>query len=137
MFRHVLVPVDFTDKNAAAVDLAASLADDGGDVTLMHVVQVVPGIDLSEEREFYERLESSASDKLAGLGQRLQERGTDWKASLVFGSRVGEILRAAAEDIDLIVVSSHKVDIDRPGAGAGTMSYQLAVAAPCHVLLVK
>ncbi len=137
MFRSVLVPVDFTEKNVDAVALAARLVDADGSVKLIHVVQAVPGIDFEEERDFYRRLEASATTQLSALGQRLQDREVSWSALLVVGSRCGEILRAAASDVDLIVVSSHRIDLERRGAGAGTLSYQIAVAAPCPVLLVK
>lgn len=137
MFQSVLVPVDFTDKNDAAIDLAARLVAADGRVTLIHVVQSVPGIDFDEESEFYDRLVSRAEAKLEELGSRLQERAVAWGAALVVGSRCGAVLAAANDGADLIVVSSHRVDPDKPGAGAGTLSYQIAVASPCPVLLVK
>ncbi len=137
MFRSVLVPVDFTEKNVDAVALAARLVDADGSVKLIHVVQTVPGIDPEQERDFYDRLEAAAATRLSALGQRLQDREVDWSALLVVGSRCGEILWAAEDDVDLIVVSSHRVALERRGGGAGTLSYQIAVAAPCPVLLVK
>jgi nucleotide-binding universal stress UspA family protein len=137
MFHRVLVPVDFTDKNDDAIEMAARLVDDDGLVTLIHVVQAVPGIDVEEERDFYARLESAAEQELAALGDRLKGKGVAWRAVLVVGSRAGEILAAAEDGVDLVVVSSHRVDLRHPGAGAGTLSYQIAIAAPCPVLLVK
>ena len=70
-------------------------------------------------------------------GQQLQDREVAWSALLIVGSRCGEILRAAEGDVDLIVVSSHRVNLERRGVGASTLSYQIAVLAPCPVLLVK
>lgn len=137
MFQSVLIPVDFTDKNDDAIEMAARLVDDDGLVTLIHVVQAVPGIDIEEERDFYARLESAAEEELAALGDRLDGKGVAWRAVLVVGSRAGEILAAAEDGVDLVVVSSHRVDLRHPGAGAGTLSYQIAIAAPCPVLLVK
>ena len=40
-------------------------------------------------------------------------------------------------DTDLIVLTSHKVAVDKEGEGWGTLSYQLGILAPCSVLLVK
>jgi nucleotide-binding universal stress UspA family protein len=44
---------------------------------------------------------------------------------------------AADEDIDLIVMRSHKVDRDDAEANVGTVSHQVAVFAPCSVYLVR
>jgi len=138
MFHSVLVPVDFTERSAVAADLAAELVDaEAGKVTLIHVVQTVPGIEASDEDDFYRRLEAAAADKMSDLAERLASKDVCWRAVLLVGSRAGEILRAAEGDIDLIVLSSHRVDSQGGGAGAGTLSYQIAVAAPCPVLLVK
>jgi universal stress protein A len=138
MFRSILVPVDFTDRSGEAVDLATRLvAPDGGRVTLLHVVQTVPGLDLAGDPDFYRRLESAASKKMRALGERLQTAGIEWKAAIVIGNRYDEIVTAADDDVDLLLVSSHRVDLSSPETGAGTMSYRLAVTAPCPVLLLK
>ena len=84
MFRNILVPVDFTERSAAAVDAAAGLVDgDAGEVTLIHVVQTVPGLDLDGDPDFYERLETAASEKIEELGQKLRDRQVNWRALLV------------------------------------------------------
>lgn len=137
MFRRLLVPVDFTAKTAATVDLAARLVGADGDVTLIHVVQSVPGIDLNAEPDFYERLASKASEKMSALGERLENEGIAWNALLVVGNRYAEIIRAAEDGFDLLLVSSHRVDLKDPATGAATMSYRLAIGAPCAVLLLK
>ena len=42
MFRHLLVPVDFSDSNTAAVQLAGDLVTpDGGAGTLLHVIETL------------------------------------------------------------------------------------------------
>lgn len=138
MFRHVLVPVDFTDKSHAAVDVAARLVDaDGGRMTLIHVVQTVPGLDLASDPAFYRRLEKTASEKMERLGRALRDVDTAWEASIVVGNRLDEIIAATEPDVDLVVVSSHPVDFSSPETGAGTMSYRIALASPCPVLLLK
>ncbi len=138
MFRNVLVPVDFTDRSIEAVNVAARLLnEDGGVVTLLHVVQTVPGLDLDGNPDFYSRLESAATKEIAALGELLEDKAVAWNALLVIGNRGDEIVKAAANDVDLVVVSSHRVDLDSPETGAGTMSYRIAVSAPCPVLLLK
>jgi len=137
MFQRLLVPVDFTPKTAAAVDLAARLVAEEGEVTLIHVVQSVPGIDLTAEPDFYARMESTASERMSALGARLEEQGVAWNALLSVGNRYAEIIRAAADGFDLLLVSSHRVNAEDPATGAATMSYRLAVGSPCAVLLLK
>ncbi len=137
MFHSVLVPVDFTPKTVAAVDLAGRIVAPEGRVTLLHVVQTVPGIDLAVDPEFYDRLEIAASEKISALGARLEAEDIEWRALLVVGNRYDEIVGAAGDACDLLVVASHRVDPDDPASGAATMSYRLAVGAPCPVLLLK
>lgn len=137
MFENLLVPVDFTDRNLHALDVAAQLASrSSGHVTLFHVIQTIPGLPSGEEQKFYAKLEASARKKLRELGTHLEKRGVRWNDGVATGSRVGEILEAAARGIDLLVLSSHRIDPDQ-GGGWGTLSYQLAVLAQCPVLLVK
>jgi hypothetical protein len=53
----------------------------------------------------------------------------------VYGKRGEEIIRAAVqEEVDLIILSSHKVDAAQSW---GTLSYKIAVLSPYPVLLVK
>ena len=137
MFRQVLVPVDFTEGSARAVDVAAGLVAEAGSITLLHVVQTVPGIDPESDVEFYERLEKAAGAKMEKLGERLGEHGIAWNALLVVGNRFDEILNAAEAAADLLVVSSQRIDFDAPETVGGTMSFRLALAAPCPVLLLK
>ncbi len=57
---------------------------------------------------------------------------------LQYGKRAEAIVRYAENrDMDLIVLSSHKVDRDHPALGWGTISYRIAIVARCPVLLVK
>ena len=49
-----------------------------------------------------------------------------------------EILRFAVdEEVDLIVLASHRLDPSKPGDGWSTLSYRIGILAPCPVLLVK
>lgn len=140
MFRNLLVPLDFTPSSLRAVDAAIELARGiGGRINLLHVIQTIPGLALDEERDFYERLVTAAEEQLAEHGRRLDEAQVHWHATVVFGSRVGEILRIAGEErVELIVLASHAVDPDGPPQGvAGTLSYQVATLATMPVLLVR
>jgi nucleotide-binding universal stress UspA family protein len=139
MFTKILVPVDLTDTHQQAIEIAAQLASErGGEVTLLHVVEVIPGLWVDEERDFYDRLETAARDHLARLGRQLEERNVTRREEIIFGNRAEEIVRYAMEmGADLIVLKSHRIDLKNPGAGWGTLSYKISILSQCPVLLVK
>jgi nucleotide-binding universal stress UspA family protein len=139
MFTRILVPVDLTGRHRQTVEIAASLvAAAGGRVDLVHVVEVIPGISMEDDRDFYRRLESRAQQEMEDLGGILHSQDVAFEAVVTYGSRVREILRWAEEhDTDLILLTSHKIVVDKEGEGWGTLSYQLGILAPCSVLLVK
>ncbi|HEX4498170.1 MAG TPA: universal stress protein [Thermoanaerobaculia bacterium] len=141
MFRKILVPVDFTDKNEAALDSAVQIAAAQGvdaEITLLHVIETIEHIDFKEMKDFYERLELQDAAKLFALEGRLEERGAKVRHQILFGKRAETIVRYAEEmAIDLMVLSSHKVDRDHPALGLGTLGYGIAIVARCPVLLVK
>jgi nucleotide-binding universal stress UspA family protein len=138
MFKKILVPVDLTDSHARTLDIAAHLAGKDGEVTLLHVIELIAGVSRDEEKTFYARLEKAAREHLARLGRRLDAARVAWQAQVLYGSRGPDVLRHAQEaGSDLIVLTSHRVDPQRPGAGWGTLSYTLGILSQCPVLLVK
>jgi nucleotide-binding universal stress UspA family protein len=137
MFRRILVPVDFTKKNARAVSVAAKLATQrGASVTLLHVIERVDAGDDAALAGFYRGLEKSARTKMGAL---LASAGrVPTHAEIVYGNRVNEILRLAEENkTDLIVMGSHRLALKHPGQNWGTISYKIGILARCPVLLVK
>ena len=57
VFSRILVPTDLTDGAARSLKLALALARDSrATVTLVHVVQQVPGLPPGEMQAFYDRL---------------------------------------------------------------------------------
>ena len=142
MFRKILVPVDFTDKNEAALAAALQTAhtDPGqlGEVELLHVVETIEHIDFEEMSSFYRGLETRAAAKLFALEDRFRASGVAVRSEILFGKRAETIVRHAEDrSVDLIVLSSHKVDREHPALGLGSISYRIAIVAGCPVLLVK
>ncbi len=139
MFRNLLVPVDFTDKNEAAIGIAIETARrDGAEVVLLHVIETIDHMEFDEMSDFYRKLETRAAAKLAVLADRFASAGVRARYEILFGKRVELILRAAVDAAaDLIVLSSHRVDREHPALGLGAISYQVAIVARCPVLLVK
>ena len=139
MFKRILLPIDLSDRHDRALEMAAELAGaQGGEVVLIHIIELIAGIPMEEERAFYHRLEKAAHAHLERLGDRLKQSNVAWRARVFFGHRVPEIVRHAEEmKADLVVLTSPPVDPNNLIAGMGSMSYKVGLFSPCPVLLVK
>jgi nucleotide-binding universal stress UspA family protein len=139
MFRKILLPVDLTDRHAPALTIAADLAGRAdGQVTLLHVIEVIAGSSVEEERNFYGRLEKAARAHLGRLGEVLKARAIPWRAEVLLGNRVPEVIHyAAASGADLIVLTAPRLEANHPGTGWGSLSFKIGFVCPCPVLLVK
>lgn len=140
MFRKLLVPVDFTEKNEAALSSAVEIASgsQGAQVMLLHVIETIEHIEPEEMADFYRGLEARAAAKLFRMQEKLDASGVRAKHEIVYGKRAEAIVQYAEEhETDLMILSSHKVDRDHPALGLGTISYRIAIVARCPVLLVK
>jgi nucleotide-binding universal stress UspA family protein len=136
MFKRILVPVDFTPMNRRALRLAVELARPGkATITLMHVIERIELVPDAELRGFYRKLQGRARRQLAALAATLAGKGCKVRRRILRGSRVVEIVRAAAR-MDLVVLASHRVARGRLSRGY-TLSHRVALLAPCPVLLVK
>lgn len=141
MFGHILVPVDLTDKNRNAVELAGELAAGaGGDarVDLLHVIETIEHVPFEEMEDFYSTLQEKAEAGLERLAELLPAAVGTVQRRVVYGHRANAIVEyAEGEGVELIVVSSHRVDPERRGEDWATLSHKVAILAPCPVLLVK
>lgn len=138
MFSHLLVPVDFTEKNETAIQIAIETARrDGAEVVLLHVIETIEHLEPDDMADFYRKLEARAAAKLSVLVERFAAAGVRARYEVVLGRRAESILEQASPPTDLVVLSSHRVDRDHPALGLGTISYQVAIVARCPVLLVK
>jgi nucleotide-binding universal stress UspA family protein len=137
-FHHILVPVDFTEKNRLALDHAFELAvQNRSAVTLLHVIEAIHLND-QETEAFYARLQQQAATQLEMLTQRFVDVGVavEWKTRI--GKRVQEIAKFAVDrNVDLIVLSAHRVDPHRMAESFGMLSYQVSICCHCPVLFVK
>ena len=139
MFRHILVPVDLSGRNASALKTALELARlTHARVRLLHVVQRIEHIPFSELREFYQRLTSMAEAKLADAAKPFIQHDVFVTTEAYVGEPATEIVRVAAKrKVDLIVMNSHRVNPRRRTRGWGTMSYKVGLLSQCPILLVK
>ncbi len=141
-FRHILVPLDFTSKNQAALDIAFDFAvREQAVVSLLHVIETIHGPQDPEDpelRDFYGRLNHNAESELDSKAQRFMAAGVRVNQRVRFGSRPTEIVRYASEHtVDLIIMSSHAVDRLHPATSLATVSYQVSVLCESPIMLVK
>ena len=139
MFTNILVPVDFTEGNQRAVEIAGSLArPETAVITLLHVIETIDSEDFVEVKDFYTRLEKRASEAMNMLKEPLADSELTIRQKIIYGNRAAQILQFAGEHkIDLIVMSSHKVDPADPVRGWGTISHKVSILSQCPTMLVK
>lgn len=139
MFKRILIPVDLADVHDAAIRTAARLAKpNNGAITLLHIVEEIPGLPQEEERLFYQRLEKQARAHLVKLAGIAAEAKVPCTMEVMIGRPLAEILQFAEKNgADLIVLSSHRVKLENPVVGWGTLSYKIGILSQCPVLLVK
>ena len=138
MFMKILLPLDLSGNHQQAIDMVGRMAHQSrGEVTLLHVIEIIPDMPLEEEQDFYGLLESKARDHLARLGQRFEEYQVPWRLEVVYGKRAPTILQHALESsTDLIVLTADRI-IPGNDTGPGTISYPVSFFSQCPVLLLK
>jgi nucleotide-binding universal stress UspA family protein len=83
-----IVPTDLTDGAARSLNLALALARDSrATVTLVHVVQQVPGLPPGEMQAFYDRLIKRSRRRLASAAKLFAGRGVTVRSQILLGSR--------------------------------------------------
>jgi nucleotide-binding universal stress UspA family protein len=142
MYRKILVPVDFTEKNEAALSSAIEIAgrsqDEDSEVTLLHVIETIEHVEFAEMADFYRGLEARAAAKLFAMEEPFELAGVAVRHEVLYGKRAETIVRYAEDHgADLMILSSHQVDREHPALGWGTISYRIAILVRCPVLLVK
>lgn len=139
MFDHILVPTDFSEDSKKAFDIALNIARlEGGKITLLHVIEIIAHTTFEEFESFYAKLEKHANKSMDEWMARNKKGDILVEKKILYGSRVREIVRFSGENqVSLIILNSHKVDVENPGRGWGTISYQVGLLSDCPVMLVK
>jgi nucleotide-binding universal stress UspA family protein len=123
-FSRILVPVDLSEQNAAALRVAAGLARaDGAGLTLLHVVEEIDNLDDADVEGFYASLTEKAQRTLGDWARAMRREGVHVDVAVARGKRAREVVRYAE-------------DAGSEGA-LGTLSHQVALLAGCSVLLVR
>jgi len=139
MFKHILVPTDFSEQSKHAFDIAAKMVRcEGGTISLLHVIETISGTTFDEFEGFYTKLEKRAWNLMDTFMVPYKDSHVKIAPKILYGNRTEQILKSALDhDINLIVMNSHKIRREDPVQGWGTISYKVAVLSQCPVMLVK
>lgn len=141
--RHILVPTDFSDAAAHALEAASILArQNDARVTLAHVLAVDPihlDVDqLDQQRASVRELEAHAHRELDARRTALMNEGVaDVKTVLVRGKSAALSLceLAQSQDVDLIVMATHgRTGLPRLLVGSVTENVVRHATCPVFVL---
>lgn len=139
-FDHILVPVDFTEKNAAAIDVAKRLAaQSSARVSLLHVIESLEDAGDDEEiQKFMERMAAKSRENLERLLEPFADCDFEVTSATMINHRSkGIVLYAVENAVDLIVMGSHPIDPSAIRESWATISYQVSLLCPCSILLIK
>ena len=139
MFRQILVPTDFSKKHINPLEVAINIATTYESVIhLLHVVEMIADATFAEYADFYTKLEKGAQKQMITLIASQQERAVRIVPCIVYGNRVQEILKFIKEKkIDLVIMTSHTVEMSDPVQSWGTISYKVALLSDSPIMLVK
>ncbi|HET8761586.1 MAG TPA: universal stress protein [Nitrospiria bacterium] len=139
-FTTLLVPTDFSQGAAAAVEYALWLAGrTHATVIFFHVMEpTVYSVDFALTRpDLSAEVRERAQDVLRQLVEEARGRGIPADQAVAVGAPFAEIRKAAADRrVDLIVMGTH----GRTGAAhvvLGSTAERVVRLAPCPVLTVK
>jgi nucleotide-binding universal stress UspA family protein len=139
-FRRLLVPVDFSESSARALDQAVEVAaQSGGSLVIVHVVAADYGwlgIGRDELRDLDRSLQRQAADRLRGFADEHVGHNVVADLEVRIGRPAEEIVAAATESkCDAIVLSTHGVTgLDR--YFIGSVADRVARVAPLPVFLI-
>lgn len=135
MYQNILVPISFEEDrdSAGAINVARLLAGDSGKVTLLHVMEQIPGYAISYVPDNYlvesrQAIEAELRDMAASLPNA--------ESQVIDGHSGRTILDFAEQSgIDCIVIASH-----RPGMQdllLGSTASQVVRHAACAVHVIR
>ena len=136
MFQKVLVPIALDHKNAYhhQIQAAKKLRDAGATITLLHVVEEIPGYVLAQiPAGITDSAHTSARQTLMEIAD---ESGPDVLTDVVVGHAGRTIVEyAESHEIDCIVMASHRPEL--VDYLLGTTAATVARHAPCSVVILR
>jgi universal stress protein A len=107
VFRTILVPIDFSHASEAALQCAATLAQqNNATLTLLHIIDVSTPVRLGDANSFMQQLWQDAASRIAQLAWSLTGR-VNAHTRLAEGLPWEAIVRSSAE-FDLLVLGENR-----------------------------
>lgn len=134
MYKNILVPIamDHEKKGEAALNVAMTLKEADGRITLLHVLEDIPGFIVGQLPEG--TMEKNRAAAEAELGAIAKSAGV--KADVVWGHSGRTILDYAEEHgVDCIVIASHKPGLE--DYFLGSTAARVVRHAPCAVHVIR
>ncbi|WP_323784857.1 universal stress protein [Thalassovita sp.] len=135
MYENVLVPVSFEENrdSIGALEIADAIRSDTGKITLLHVMEEVPGYALTYiPADFHDNARQSIAEELVKIAGDMK----DMDVRVVDGHSGRTIVDYAEENgVDCIVIASH-----RPGMQnllLGSTATQVVRHAQCAVHVLR
>ncbi len=142
-YRHLLVPVDLADPESVTIETALELAaQHHAETTLLYVIESIDRNGNDDEEngwdEFFAGLEATVRERMESIVSRFREAGLSAHSEIVVGHGPREIVQfSATRAVDLVVMSSQRVDLNRPFENLTSASHQVSLFCQCPVMLVK
>lgn len=138
-YEHLLVPIDWSDRDQRALEAAIEMAaQHQARTTLIYVIEAIDTDDEEELKSFYAEVEDSVRERLQSLVRRFQQAGLMARPEIVVGHKARTIVQyTATESVDLIVMQSERVDLQHPEQGLSSLSHQVSLFCQCPVMLIK
>lgn len=142
-YQHLLVPVGLNAPDCATIDTAFDLARQyGARTTLLYVIEAIHADDDEDDETgldaFFSELETNVRRKLASFVHRFEEAGLSVRVEVIVGHGPREIVQySATTSVDLVVMQSERLDLNRPFENVSIASHQVSLFCQCPVMLVK
>ncbi len=134
MYKNILVPISFDrDRDAkGAIDIARTLLSEDGNITLIHVIEQIPGYAASHlPPHFMEEKHVALRTDLDAMASEIPNA----VAAVVSGHAGRTLLDWAEEhDVDCIVIASHRPGMQDLLLGSTAAKVVRHAACAVHVL---
>ena len=110
-FQHILVPLDFTERNDIALSTARDIAvENKARVTLIHVVETIDDAEDEETQAFTQKLTNEAENHLRERADAIKDANITVSCENRIGKRNAEVIGYAMDEgVDLILLNSHQI----------------------------
>ena len=135
MYRNILVPIadDVTERTDAAIEIARALAAPEGEITVLHVIETVPGFARTYIPEtVFDQAQEDSKTMLSAIAARAPAVS---RTAVVHGHGGKTIVQFAEENgTDCIVMGSHRPGFQDVFFGSPAAHVVRHVACAVHVM---